>query len=395
MEGRGIGTKGLDKAAGYIAGCMKTYGLSPADPAGYFQCFDAWTREKLRHDGVPSIPAGHESERRKVALCNVVGVVRASVNTSRAVVVGAHYDHLGYSVETNADGDTSRIIFSGADDNASGVAALLLLAEAFSSIQDSLAANIILAGFSGEESGLLGSEHFVNYPTCPADSIIAMVNLDMVGRLRDGRLLVASAGSGEGFQGIFEQEADGLAVSPVFDRSGSYSGSDSDSFLFGGIPAVHLFTDVHSEYNTPDDDAEFVNGDGGAAIARLTFRVVRHLAMLNERPRFNAEALKARKPSSPSGRKVFSGVIPLFGGNPVDGVPIRGVVKGSPAALAGIRDGDVITGIDEKSVSSLAEYSEALGSYKPGQKAELVFQREGRLIKVEITLAERPDEKRR
>ena len=392
MEGRGVGTSGLDKAAGYIAGIMKASGLSPAGTDGYFQRFTAKPRgRKVLHDGTKPAFETNEQDQRKISLSNIIGMVSAPEKTSRSVIIGAHYDHLGFKVEADTDGNISQVVFNGADDNASGVAGLLLLAEAFVSLSDRLSSNIYFVAFSGEESGLLGSAHFVQNLPCRADSIISMINLDMIGRLRDGRLIIASAGSGEGLQEIFEQAASGLDISPVFDRSGSYSGSDSDSFIFAGIPAVHLFTDVHPEYNTPADDTELVNGPGGALVTRFTFRVVEHLASLKDHPRFAAEALKGREPTHSSGRKVYTGVIPMFGGEQVEGVAIRGAVPGSPASLAGLKPGDIIIGIGGKSISSLAEYAGALALYNPGSKAEIAFKRDGIPLTVEVTLAQRPD----
>ena len=390
MEGRGIGTDGIDLAASYIAEKMRDIGLEPGGNDGFFQNFTAWTQGIVRHDG--DAAQDTESEiSKKVALKNIIGVLRSSANSGQVLIIGAHYDHLGIRVKENSDGEKKEYIYNGADDNASGVAALLLVAEAFLTLRNPPLKTVYFVAFSGEENGLLGSGYFVENLPSPADSIALMLNLDMVGRLRNERLVIAGASTGEGLEELLRVSADGLDIEPDFDSGGAYSGSDCDNFVFSKIPAIHLFTDLHEQYNTPDDDVRFINTTGGAEVSRFVFKTGVSQAYSREKLLFRSVSGSTKPPRREVKRKVFVGTIPFFGGEPVRGVRIRGTVPGSPADKVKLLEGDVLTGIGGIEISSLEEYTRALEAFEPGQEVVLEIMRDGRMSKVKIELGKREE----
>ena len=343
FEGRAAGTEGERRAAEYLAGEMRRLGLEVH---------------------VQEFP-GHGGRGR-----NVIGVLRG--RSDEAVVLGAHYDHLG------KDGER---IYVGADDNASGTAVVLEAAARLA--RRPPARTVIFACFSGEETGLHGSRHYVHHPIVPIEKTVAMVNLDMVGRLRD-RLIVFGADSGDRFREY-------LAASPVpvaFNQD-PVGPSDHTSFYLKGVPAVHLFTGAHADYHKPTDTADRVNYDGLARVADLVEGLVRRIADAPERMAFRKVASPAAAAgSAPSGATPYFGSVPDYGFEG-KGVRLSGVSAGSPAEKAGLRDGDVIVALDGQDVPDVRAYSQLLFSRRPGQEIEVEFEREGRRLRAKATLSAR------
>ena len=353
-RGRGLGTPELDAAAETIASVMKGIGLEPAgNGGGYFQ---PWS----------------EGDR---SLRNVVGMIRGARPewANEATVVSAHYDHLGEG-------------HPGADDNASGVAVLLDLARAMVA-SGPPPRTVIFAAFTGEESGLLGSKRFL--ATWPKErTITSNVNLDTVGRLGGGELIVLGTGSADEWVHIANGAGyvTGVSVKAVASDPG---GSDQKSFLEAGIPAVQLFTGAHADYHAATDTADRVDGPGLVKVASVAREFVGYLAE-RDRPltaRTGKASLTAAA-AAPSGRKASLGAIPDYGfAGP--GVRITGAMPGSPAEAAGLREGDVIVGMDDAKLASLAEFAAALGAKAPGDRVKVRVVRDGAEKVVEATLAAR------
>lgn len=343
LEGRATGSEGERRAAEYLAGEMRRLGLEVH---------------------VQEFP-GHGGRGR-----NVLGILRG--RSDEAVVLGAHYDHLGR--------DGERIYF-GADDNASGTAVVLEVAARLAGRPP--ARTVIFACFSGEETGLHGSRHYVHHPVVPIEKTVAMVNLDMVGRLRD-RLIVFGADSGDRFREYLADSAVPLAFNQ--DPVGP---SDHTSFYLKGVPAVHLFTGAHGDYHKPTDTPDRVNYEGLARVADLVERLVRRIADAPERMAFRkVGAPEAAAGPAPSGAVPYFGSVPDYGFEG-KGVRLSGVSPGSPAEKAGLREGDVIVALDGREVADVRAYSALLFSRRPGQVLEVEFERDGRRLRARAVLAAR------
>jgi hypothetical protein len=335
-------------------------------------------------------------EKQQRVVKNVLAVLPGTDKSDAReyLVVGAHYDHLGRggSGASLARDSEKNAIHNGADDNASGTTAMLELAERFAKATNRPKRSILFAAFTGEESGLIGSERFVDHPTVPLDKVVAMLNLDMVGRVRNNELMVGGQGTAPSFE-KFIREAD--AASPLELKNfgkGGLGPSDHMSFALKKIPVLFFFSGVHPDYHRPTDDADKINYEGLAHVVdvgtELTHRL---LAMPRERYVAAADVGGATSMGSGSseGRRVTLGVIPKYGEADGKGVAIGGTTPGSPAAAAGLKDGDLITGWNGEPMTNLYELTDALRRGKPGDKVKLKVLREGKTIDLEATLAER------
>jgi hypothetical protein len=306
---------------------------------------------------------------------NVVGVLPGTdpVLAREAVVVGAHYDHLG-----RVGGD----VHPGADDNASGTAVVVGLARAFAAAGGA-PRTLVFALFAGEELGLLGSRYHVGRPTVPLARTVAMLNFDMVGRLRDGRLSVGGVDSGSGLRDVVSDAARGTGLDLGL-RGQPHGPSDHASFYRAGAPVLFFHTGRHPDYHRPTDTADRIDADGMARVAALGVRVLERLAGDGPRPVY---AVVAPPPNGQS-RTAFLGV----GADPRarDGLRLASVQSGSAAARAGIREGDVILRLAGVPVSSLDELRAVLAARRPGDTVDLVYLRDGRARAAAATLDARP-----
>ncbi len=350
MKGRGLGTPELDRAAAMIAVWMKEAGLEvlPADP------------EKN----------------------NVTGVLRGTKPgwAESSVVVGAHYDHLG----VGKDG----IVHPGADDNASGVAVLLELARQMAS-SGAPQRTVIFVAFTGEESGLTGSKRYAGAASpWPASKTIGMVNLDTVGRLFGGKILVLGSNSADEWIHIVNG-AGYVTGAPVEAVMSDPGGSDQKSFLEIGVPAVQVFTGANVDYHQPGDTADKIDGPGLVRVAAVTRELVAYLAE-RDRPLTSKLQGAATPGAAPSAgeRRVSLGTIPDYA-FPGPGVRITGTTPGSPAEKAGLQEGDVVVKLGETPIGSMRDFSEALKALAPGEKVTVTYQREGQTRTVEATLVAR------
>lgn len=362
QEGRGIGSAGLERAGAYIKEGFARAGLQTS-----FQDFT-----------IPSdAPAVLHTQLAGSKTRNVIAVIpgTAPARRGQVVIVGAHYDHLGVGGFGALDPDSTGRIHNGADDNASGAAALLEIGRALAARKP--ARTIVLVAFSGEELGTLGSSYFVQHATPqPIDSLYAMLNLDMVGRLRDGRLSALGAGTAREFPALL----DSLNNPARFDLRASGDGwgpSDHAVFFAARRPVLHFFTDLHDDYHRSTDDWEKLNVSGIAEIAHFVADLAWSLADRPE-PLTFVDAPRPQAATGGSGYGAYLGTIPdMTGGGVSEGVRITGVRAGSPAEQAGLKGGDVITAIGDKRIANLYDMTDALRSRRPGDTVVVVIRRDG------------------
>lgn len=345
---------------------------------------------------VPEVTAGGRIElmRKAISTPNVVGVIRAGAPEGKisgeAAVLGAHYDHLGWG-GAGSMVPGKREIHPGADDNASGVAVLLEAARILAANTERLRRDVFVIAFAGEEEGLLGSAAFVKAQDEDAlDDFVGMVNLDMVGRLNeDKKLLVFGAPSGREFEDVLDRLAGayGLELEVTGD---SYGPSDHASFLSREIPAVHFFTGAHSDYHRPSDTPEKLNYEGMARVVKMTARMVLTLAGDPYRPTWSP--MVADEPGSGEAEAARQGYGAWFGSvpdfSPVEGGGVRlaAIRPGSPAQIAGVKAGDVLRKLGPHEIRNLYDFTHALRSHEPGETLDVYVEREGKLLKLEVTL---------
>jgi hypothetical protein len=329
-------------------------------------------------------------ERAETA--NVAAILpgRDPAVAGECVVVGAHYDHLGFGGDLSLAPDQLGTVHPGADDNASGVAALLAIARASAAVGPARR-TLLLVAFAGEELGVLGSAHLVRNPPpgCPVERMQLMVNLDMVGRPRGGKVYVDGADSARGLRDMVRALADAaprIPLAPAFGGNG-YGPSDHTSFYAKGVPVVFLFTGAHADYHRPGDTADKVDGGAVAAVARLAARIAREAAERDGR----LEVVRAAAPPARerAGYGAYLGAIPDFEERKKPGVLLTGVRPGSPAERAGLAGGDVLLRLGSTRLLSLQDLAFALRSNRPGDEVEVEWAR-GRERKVaKVRLEER------
>lgn len=299
------------------------------------------------------------------------------------IVVGAHYDHIGLG------GDASRAekkygdVHPGADDNASGSAAVLELARHFASKRDALRLGILFLHFSGEELGLLGSSYYVEHPFRPLKETIAMLNLDMVGRLRDDTLIVNASDTSPQWDPILDGVNEGFKFA-LKRNQGGFSAGDNTSFYKEDLPVLFFFTNVHDDYHMPADTWDTLNYEGLGRVTAFAAGVVERLDALGEPLAFSKS--KVSTSGARGAMRVYTGTIPDFAAE-VDGYKLSGVQPESPAEKAGLKKGDIVTGVGAMAIHNIYDYMAAFKGFKPGEKVEMRFLREGKEQKVEVVLA--------
>lgn len=317
---------------------------------------------------------------------NVVGMVEGTdpVLSGEYVIVGAHYDHLGWGGEGSLSPDTVAI-HNGADDNASGTAGLLELAEWFAS--HPARRSLIFAAFGAEELGLLGSSYFVNHSPVPLEKIVAMVNMDMIGRMKDSTLVVGGAGTSSLWKELVGARAGSFGLVPNFDEPG-YGASDHQSFYLKNIPVLFFFTGIHEDYSRPSDDWEKINAPGEERIVRLVRDVVQQVATRTEAPEFvrveEAEPVRGGFP-------VYLGTIPDYSATEVEGMKLAGVREGGPAYEGGLQGGDIIVKFGSREVKNIYDFMFALQEAKADEPVPLTVIREGEEMVMEVIPARRRD----
>jgi hypothetical protein len=320
-------------------------------------------------------------ERQSTTARNILAVLPgAGPLAEEVVVLGAHYDHLGMG-GSNSAAPGVEAVHAGADDNASGTAALVEVARQLAA-RGPLSRTVLFAAFSGEERGLLGSAHYVANPPLPLEKTVAMVNLDMVGRLADEKLIVHGTGTGNGLEAIVDRLLEGRGFA-ITKEPGGFGPSDHASFYAKKIPVLHLFTGSHEDYHRPTDTAEKINYEGMVRITSLVADLVIELATVAEPPAYVQVA--STQFAGGGGDRPYFGSIPDFGTGQ-EGYAISGAAKDSPAARGGLQGGDVIVRLGESAVTGLEDFDSALRKYRGGDTVAVVVRRNGGEVTLQVTL---------
>ena len=321
----------------------------------------------IRHRLPGVVRLSVDIRRDEIRAANVIGVLPGTdpALAGEAIVLGAHYDHLGAS---------GGAVYHGADDNASGTAVVVGLARAFAAAGGT-ARTLVVALFGAEELGLVGSGHYVRHPAWPLARTAAMLNFDMVGRMQNGTVTIGGADTGDRLRRVLTDALARVADVTADVRGTPYSASDHSRFYSADLPVLFFHTGLHPDYHRPTDTAEKLNADGMARVAAVGAAVVEQLDA-GGRPMF-ARVTPARRTRRGSAGSTFLGV----GGDsrtPGDGVRLGYIVPGSAAERAGLRDGDVLVRVGEQPVNTFEELHTVIGARQPGDVVRLVYLRDGR-----------------
>lgn len=372
LEGRRAGTAGERCAAEYIAAEFRRLGLHPGGSGGsYYQ--------EVGLASAANPPADAGTGR------NVVGVLPGTDPALReeTIVIGAHYDHLGREVTFSMARDSVNAIHNGADDNASGVAAMLHAAERLAAAPP--ARTVVFVAFTGEELGLLGSADFVRDPANEIGRARAMLNMDMVGRLGAGPLVVYGVGTAAEWPAIVAAAGERAGIR-VAQQPDGYGASDHTSFYVADVPVLHFFTNSHGDYHRPGDDWQKVDYPGLRRVAAMVADVAAGIA--SRRPALTLVRTPRPSAMGSSGSGAYLGTVPDFA--PVErGVRLSGVTAGSPGAAAGLRAGDVLVRLGSREIADLQGFTDALRAHQPGDRVRVAVIREGREVTLEAVLGSR------
>lgn len=378
MEGREVGAEGGDLAADYIKSEMYRLALTPKGDDGDFIQKFSFKPISMNPHGTPDSMKLGMAPVKEIHGKNVVGMI--DNKQEKTVIIGAHYDHLGWGNDFSLfKGDSA--IHNGADDNASGVAAMLKLAAdiknhpiAFSQY------NYMFIAFSGEEYGLIGSKKFCENPSVDLKKVHCMLNFDMVGRLKgDKGLAVYGAGTSPLWKNMVEDVNSDFGFKLIYEDSG-IGPSDHTSFYLMDIPVLHFFTGQHEDYHKPSDDISKINFDGLAEVTNFVFRLTADISKVQD---LKFTKTKDEKDEDMS-FKVTLGVIPDYMYND-GGMRIDGVTGGRPAANAGMQKGDVVIKIGETDVPDMMAYMKCLGQYEAGETTVVKVKRGEEELDLDVT----------
>ncbi|WP_288955362.1 M28 family peptidase [uncultured Polaribacter sp.] len=367
LEGRQTGTEGEKKAADYIRKRFEELKLSEKGTNGYLQAF-TFKPKTNPHDEVKFDVNGDGS----ITGNNIIGFLDNKAENT--VIIGAHYDHLGYGGDGSLYRDSIKVIHNGADDNASGVAIMLNLAAKLKN--KNINNNYLFIAFSGEEMGLLGSNYFVKNPTIDVKKVSYMINMDMVGRLKkDSTLAVYGTGTSPIFKQTLRSHNNNFKL---IQKESGVGPSDHTSFYLTDIPVLHFFTGQHDDYHKPGDDSEKLNYKGMEIIGNYIFNII---SDLNDNGKLAFR--KTKNESSQVRFKVGLGVVPdyMFDGK---GMRIDGISENKPAQKSGLQKGDIVIQLGDSLVTNMMSYMRALSVFKKGDKTKVVVKRQNKKVEAEI-----------
>ena len=361
--------------------------------------------------------------RKEVSAWNVVGILDGADPTlkNETIVIGAHYDHLGHGGEGSLAPKEGEI-HHGADDNASGTAGVLELARLFTDGRPRPRRTIVFIAFSGEEEGLLGSNYYVNHPIVPLTNTVAMINMDMIGRLKDKNLIVGGVGTAQDWRSMVEAQnllesttvtataggvpnssprgfpmvvasngrpivtSDSARMFTLTLNEDGFGPSDHSSFYAKQIPVLFFWTGTHADYHKPSDTADKINYDGEMRVLSLVARLVHSIDANDKRPSYTVA--KTESTGRATGFRVYLGTIPNYADSN-DGLLLDGIRDDSPAAKAGLKAGDKVVKLAGRDLRNVYDYTYALGEMKAGQEYEIEVMRGGERLKLKITPAAR------
>ena len=346
--------------------------------------------EQSRTFDIPQATAQITADVRRIRYeaANVIGLLPGRDETlkNEHIVIGAHYDHLGRTPEGSLDPDIEDGIRNGADDNASGTAGVLELAQYFSLPENTPDRSLLFVTFAGEELGLLGSAHYVEQPQMLLDETMAMINMDMVGRLQDSTLIVHGVGTSPEWPILLNRLNDKHSFNLKLKQDGR-GPSDHSSFYNKNVPVLFFFTGLHDDYHRVSDDSEKVNAKGESNILHLVADVIKDLAAMDTTIAFTKA--ETERPAM-RGFRVSVGTIPDYAAE-VEGVKLSGVRENGPAARAGMQAGDIIIKFADYEIKNIYDYTYALGEFSPGNTVDVVIIRDGqeKILYVQLASSQR------
>ena len=329
-------------------------------------------------------------EKTRATVNNVLAYLPGK--TDEYIIIGAHYDHLGYgNVDSLAPSQIGKI-HPGADDNASGTAGVLELARLLAPRKGQLQRGILFADFAGEELGLLGSAEWVKEPTLPLDKAVAMINMDMIGRIKDEKVFIGGTGTGATFKDLLDEEKGKFPFHVEYSASG-YAASDHTSFVGKKIPVLFFFSGLHSDYHKPSDTWDKINAPDAARLLDFIDDVALKIDSASERVAFvtvkeEQPGGQAARGGGGSGYGPYFGSVPDFG-QEEDGVKFSDVRPGSPAAKAGFKAGDVLVQFGDKPIHNLYDFTDALRRSKVGDVVNVQVLRDGKPVSAPVKLEQR------
>lgn len=364
MEGRFSGSEGERKAIAYIEKEFKALKLTPKGEQNFQQAFPF----KAGVHGTGDEGKAHNA------------IAYLDNNADKTIIIGAHYDHLGFGENgSSLDANPKGKIHNGADDNASGVAGVLELARYFSQNKVKEKSNFLFICFSGEELGLYGSKYFTEHPTIDMSKVSYMINMDMIGRLPDNKVISIS---GTGTSPVWEPLLKNVSTPLTIKTDSSGVGpSDHASFYLKNIPVLHFFTGSHSDYHKPSDDSDKINYAGEKEVLDLIIAVIEKL---ENAPKLTFLTTKQKTMSARTSFKVTLGVMPSYTSDK-PGLLVDGVTEGRPAQQAGIQTGDVITQIGDIEIKDINDYMGALGKFEKGQTVPVKVKRKEETLTLSVT----------
>lgn len=326
-----------------------------------------------------------------------IETTRATVNnvlawlpgqTDEYVMIGAHYDHLGRGNFDSLAPSQIGQVHPGADDNASGTAGVLELARLLARRGGQLKRSILFMNFAGEELGLLGSAAWVKDPTRPLAKAVAMINMDMIGRIKDDKVYIGGVGTGSSFKSVLEQAQKDASFKIEY-SAGGYSSSDHTSFVTKKIPVLFFFSGLHSDYHKPSDTWDKINAPSAARLLDMVGNVAVQLADATDAPAFQVVA-EDKPPTGGGGGGYgpYFGSIPDFG-QTENGVKFSDVKPNSPAAKAGLRAGDILVQFGDKPIKNLYDFTDALRRSKVGDVVDVKVMRDGQPVTASVKLEQR------
>jgi peptidase M28-like protein/PDZ domain-containing protein len=368
LEGRNTGTEGEKKAAAYIITRYEEEKLLPKGTNGYLQVFSVKPKYN-EHSKV------HADTSKYIEGHNVIGFMDNHAKTT--VVIGAHYDHLGWGDEGSLS-EKDSAIHNGADDNASGVALVLQLADMLRNKYTNN--NYLFMCFSGEEKGLWGSNWYTKHATIDMGTINYMINMDMVGRMNDEKTLVVY---GTGTSPVWNELVEKLAKDNVklVTKEGGIGPSDHTSFYLKDIPVLHFFTGQHEDYHKPSDDVDKINFEGMITVAKFVEGVI---ADMDDNGKLAFTKTKDEESTKAPKYSVTLGVIPdyLYDGK---GMKLDGVKDDKPAKIAGMQAEDIVIKMGDIEINTMMDYMKSLGTFKKGDKTTVIVKRGEETLKMKVT----------
>jgi hypothetical protein len=335
-------------------------------------------------------------ERTIKTVHNVAGYLPGQ--SDEYVVIGAHYDHLGLGERYSMAPKLAGTVHPGADDNASGTAGVIELARWFSK-QPKQKRGILFLTFAGEEMGLLGSQFYVGHPGLPLAKAVAMINMDMIGRVRDGKVYIGGSATGTDLRAMLDRITPKYSLKIDYSDSSGYGASDHTSFTAGRVPVLFFFSGLHTDYHKPSDTWEKIDAPGAAKLLDLVAEITGDLRESSARPQYvrvvpppaahgDGGVGPVSGSSGSSGYGPYFGSVPDFGEG-ITGVKFSDVREGSPAAKAGLKAGDVMVEWDSKPIQNLYDFTYALRGKKPGDEVKVKVMRDGKPLEVNVLLTKR------